>query len=115
SDSSGRFARGRCPGDLFAMLRPDSSSRRWTLTFLGLWLSVAAMVPQAARAQLTPGDSLPSQVYYNTFPLYYDGDYRAAAGAFLNSGGIKTPNGRWIDSICYLTMAGESYYQLGQL
>ena len=48
---------------------------------------------------------------------HVDGDYRAALAGFLNEtrAGIKTPGSRWIDSICYLTMAGESYYQLGQL
>jgi hypothetical protein len=49
--------------------------------------------------------------------LYYDGNYRDALAAFLNQGraGIKTPVSRWIDSICYFTMAGECYYELGQL
>src|SRR5262245_58467018 len=66
-------------------------------------------------AQVAPGDTVPTRGYFTALPLYFDGDYRAAQPAFLNAGAIKSPGGRWIDSICYFTMAGECHYQLGQL
>lgn len=80
-------------------------------------LSAAGLGGRAARAQVAPGDSIPSRIYFNTFPLYFDGEYRNALAAFLaeSRGGIRSVNSRWIDSICYFTMAGECYYQLGQL
>src|SRR5205814_949972 len=64
-----------------------------------------------------PGQGIPNLVYFNTLPIHHDGDYRDALAAFLaeGRGGIKTTNGQWIDSICYFTMAGEAYYQLGNL
>ncbi|HEV3137555.1 MAG TPA: hypothetical protein VGZ26_06615, partial [Pirellulales bacterium] len=76
------------------------------------------MVAPSAKAQLGPtSGGVPSQIYFNTFPLYYDGDYRNALGAFMaeGRGGIKTATSGWVDSICYFTMAGESYYHLGNL
>ena len=71
----------------------------------------------SARAQIGPGQGVPSRAYLATLPLYYDGDYQAALAAFVNESrsGIKTANSQWIDAICYLTMAGETYYELGQL
>ena len=32
----------------------------------------------------------------------------------IKSPGSPSASGRWIDSICYLTMAGECYYHMGQ-
>lgn len=77
------------------------------------WRSTAPTAP----AQVLPGQGVPSQVYFNTFPLYFDGDYRSALGTFNaeSRGGIRTASGQWIDAICTYTMAGECYYQLGQL
>ncbi|MGA2256916.1 MAG: tetratricopeptide repeat protein, partial [Thermoguttaceae bacterium] len=61
--------------------------------------------------------TVPTQAYHAAFGDFYDGDYRSALEQFrLNSrGAIKTPQSRWIDSICYETMQGECYYQMGQL
>ncbi|HEY1784275.1 MAG TPA: tetratricopeptide repeat protein, partial [Pirellulales bacterium] len=60
--------------------------------------------------------------YYATLPGFYSGNYPAALGAFQSefNSAIKSPGslsttGRWIDSICYLTMAGECYYHMGRL
>ena len=60
--------------------------------------------------------TVPTPMYFSTLALYYDGDYRAALGAFLDEGrgSIKSGANRWIDAICYHTMAGDCYYQLGQ-
>lgn len=98
------------------MLGRVASSRRccWQIAFA---LLVLLSFARGASAQLGPGDSVPSRIYFAALPSYYDGAYRDAAATFLNTqgGGFKAGGGRWIDSICYFTMAGECYYQLGQL
>lgn len=59
----------------------------------------------------------PSQAYFATFGLYYDGEFGDALDSFANEGrgAIKTVESRWIDSICYETMIGECHYQMGNL
>lgn len=87
-------------------------------SFLLLTLLIALAYPRPATAQVVAGGigSIPSQVYFSALPGYYDGEYQAALGAFVNeSRSNKTPAGPWIDAICYYTMAGECYYQMGQL
>ena len=51
------------------------------------------------------------------FSDFYDGDYISALKRFENEGRacIKTAQSRWIDSICYETMVGECYYEMGHL
>ncbi len=82
-------------------------------------LGCLACIGWAGRlpAQITPGQTLPTQVYLATLPGLYEGEYRASLNAFIahSRGGIRSTNGQWIDSICYLTMAGECNFQLGQL
>jgi tetratricopeptide (TPR) repeat protein len=75
---------------------------------------LSLLLATPAQAQL--GDSIPSTAYYGSFPIFYDGEYRGALGAFQNDlrGGIKSPTSRWVDSICYYTMCGECYYHMGQ-
>ncbi len=78
---------------------------------------IAAVVlwTDAARAQ---GDrNIPSLGYHAAFLDYYDGEYKDALKDFQyeGRGAIKTPQSRWIDSICYETMVGECYYQMGHL
>ena len=60
--------------------------------------------------------TVPTSTYFASLGVFYDGDYRAALMDFLSEGrgGIKNGQNSWIDSICYNTMAGECYYQLGQ-
>lgn len=59
----------------------------------------------------------PQAAYFLNFPAYYDGDYVATQASLLGflGGAIKNPaaGGFWIDAICYETMRGECYYQLG--
>ncbi len=82
---------------------------------IGCWAGLCAVRP--AAAQIGTGDNIPSHAYFNTLPLYHDGDYRAARAAFLaeSRGGLRSVGGGWIDGICYYTMAGECHYQLGQM
>ncbi len=81
-----------------------------------LMLAMLVVFPTSAAAQIGR-DSIPSTVYYRSFPILYDGDYRAALGNFSGEvqGGIKTVQSAWIDSICYHTMTGECYYHMGKL
>ena len=59
----------------------------------------------------------PSPTYYMEFAEFYDGDYRSALERFTRkaAAAIKTAQSRWIDSICYETMVGECYYEMGHL
>ena len=59
----------------------------------------------------------PSNGYYGAFGDFYDGDYDAALKQFIAQGrmGIRSAQSRWIDSICYETMIGECYYEMGHL
>jgi tetratricopeptide (TPR) repeat protein len=80
-------------------------------------LLCAGLAP-SARAQMR--DTIPSRSYYIGVEQLYRGDYRDAQRTFSRAltSGIKTlgPNGqvRWIDSICYHAMLGETLYQWGQ-
>ncbi len=58
----------------------------------------------------------PSRTYYAGLEAYHDGDYRGALRAFESAlrSGMRSPEGRWVDSICYYTMMGECYYQMGR-
>lgn len=58
----------------------------------------------------------PSITYYNGFVPLYDGDYLRTALRIFQSesrSSIKNVQSRWIDSICYETMCGECYFQMG--
>ena len=100
-----------------AAREPGHRLRRW------MWLPAVACLlaamPRAAEAQF---NAIPSPAYYSTLNTYWNGNYSGALAAFLSesNAAIKSPgspsaSGRWIDSICYLTMAGECYYHMGQL
>jgi CHAT domain-containing protein len=62
------------------------------------------------------GNTVPTPLYHAAFTEFYDGDYASALNRFKEQGrtAIKTTQSRWIDSICYETMQGECYYQMGQ-
>ncbi|MBN2292109.1 MAG: CHAT domain-containing protein [Pirellulales bacterium] len=70
-----------------------------------------------AEAVAAPrGRSVPSMGYHVAFRSFYDGEYQNALKSFRREGrgAIKNAQTRWIDSICYHTMCGECYYQMGQ-
>lgn len=62
-------------------------------------------------------NTIPSQTYFNAVNELYRGEYRDVEKALryeLNGSikiGVAT---RWIDAICYHTMLGETYYQMGR-
>jgi len=80
-------------------------------------LACAALLAGPASAQNPLPQTYPGPDYYISFTPFYQGDYRAAMAGFKNagSGGVRSTEGRWIDSICYFTMVGECYYHTGNL
>lgn len=89
--------------------------RNW---LAGLLLSTMVLMPRGAAAQFAgPVREYPGQDYYQALSEYQDGDFRSALRDFQSAGksGIQTTEGRWVDSICYHTMAGECLFQLGEL
>lgn len=60
--------------------------------------------------------NLPNDRYYTTLPAYYQGEYDRALRSFRSgaSSAYQDGNGRFMDSICFWTMAGECYYQMGE-
>ena len=87
--------------------------RHGRIVFLAVMTGVLTTA-DSSQAQL--GMSVPNGVYFSTFGTYWDGDYRDALRLFQDAGrgGIRSGTNRWIDSICYYTMVGECYYQMGQ-
>ncbi len=96
------------------------SNRGCTLRVLlaGALFSIAAFIPQTAAAQFgAPSRDYPGPDYYQAQLEYQDGDFRSALRDFQSAGksGIRTTEGRWVDSICYYTMMGECLFQMGEL
>lgn len=84
-----------------------------------LALGAAGLIPcggPAALGQLEPR-KVPSLSYHAGLALLAEGEYRDALEHFKDAwkGAFKTPQSRWIDSICYHAMLGECYYQMGDL
>lgn len=73
-------------------------------------------VPRSALAQGTER-STPTATYYSGFAPFFEGEYLDALKTFQSESrsSIKTVQSRWIDSICYETMCGECYFQMGVL
>jgi tetratricopeptide (TPR) repeat protein len=76
-----------------------------------LVLALAALTAQAQQGDPTK----PPREYYIAMVPYIDGDYQNAARGFQDAAkaGIRSTEGRWVDSICYHTMLGECFYQMG--
>jgi tetratricopeptide (TPR) repeat protein len=98
---------------------PYAANRRdlGKLGRVGIAFALSILAPAIAWGQ--PGDSriVPRQSYLLAFEPFANGDYRSAVKAFqaASRDGVRVVDGRWIDSICFHAMAGESYYQLGLL
>ena len=109
-----------------------ASSCRTTAWWRDRWLAIVTTACLAAFFALPSGSSAQSQLpqsglprrrvvptdeYLTHFYRFYEGRYSDALRDFRRDGrrSIKTPTSRWIDSICYHTMTGESHYHMGQL
>lgn len=90
-------------------LRPATG---WlTAFFLILAITTPAGSLYAQRGDVTK----PNNAFFLGFGPLYAGEYGEALNVFDNvsSTAVVTANGRWVDSICYATMRGECYYQMG--
>jgi len=49
--------------------------------------------------------------------VFNEGEFADAAKAFRQAGrfGVRSTEGRWVDSVCYHAMIGECLYQMGEL
>lgn len=84
---------------------------------IGMML-VSCWAALAFGAGAPPGERVyPSSTYYGVFRFFYEGEYQDALRGFQEEirSAFKTVDARWIDSICYYTMAGECYYHMGDL
>ncbi|MCG8585244.1 MAG: tetratricopeptide repeat protein, partial [Pirellulales bacterium] len=87
---------------------PAQSGRRLLLGSVAIALVVSCLTASPAWANRNvPGDG-----YYTGLDSLYGGDYADAIDSFEYElrHAIRTPDTRWIDSICYHAMLGEAYY-----
>lgn len=77
---------------------------------LAVCLATSPLAAQSGRG------TVPSDYYFSVLGSLYDGDYPYALKEFQAClrGAVKNGTNFWIDSICYHTMCGETYYQMGQ-
>jgi tetratricopeptide (TPR) repeat protein len=92
---------------------------RFRLSSFVAWLVIGGLLaggPWAAPAWAQQR-MVPTLAYSAAFSFFYEGEYEDALSAFRDAarGCIKTPQSRWIDSICYETMVGECYFHMGHL
>lgn len=61
--------------------------------------------------------AVPREDYYQALTPFDLGDYAVAQRMFTDAArnGVRSTEGRWVDSICYYTMIGECHYHLGEL
>jgi hypothetical protein len=73
------------------------------------------LVPLAPTLAQGRAKQVPNEVHFLALQAYYRGDFRTALKGFREAGrsGFASTEGRWIDSICFHAMMGESAYQLG--
>src|SRR5689334_16692619 len=83
---------------------------------LAILVVFAGLGALASRSPAAEDHALPTSIYFTHFGELYDGDANNALDLFNDDlkSAYKTANVRWIDSICYHTMCGESYYQMGK-
>ena len=103
-------------------------NRRTRLFLCSVVLTMFSVIVGPAPAQQRIGGMVgvprvvPSQEYYTfSLQLLQNGDFAKAVTAFQNDlrRAVKVPmaNGQqllWLDSICYWTMLGETFYQMGR-
>ncbi|GIW93993.1 MAG: hypothetical protein KatS3mg110_2034 [Pirellulaceae bacterium] len=84
-----------------------------------IWLGLVVGAGQGGTlsAQQLGDRAYPPPEYFLAKQFLLEGDWRRAAQAFQSVGrsGFRYGAARWIDSICYHAMLGESYYQMGEL
>lgn len=80
-------------------------------------LLLLAFLPSAALAQRQQQRAVPHDDYFLVLQAMHSGIYRESIRDMQDvaGGGIRSTEGRWIDSICYHARLGECYYHLGDL
>ncbi|MBM3997999.1 MAG: CHAT domain-containing protein [Planctomycetes bacterium] len=99
-------SRVRCEG-----AATDRRAGNWRITAAVL----AAVWCGGIRSAPAQSGSYPSTDYFVAMQVFTEGEYRSAAKAFQTASrsGLRGPNWRWIDSVCYYTMLGECFYHMG--
>lgn len=93
---------------LFPALR-----HRLVASLIGLMLAVLGL---PASAQLGPlaSNQVPDASYYLLLADFYNGNYRDTVREFANTrGALRFGTDRYLDSVCYWTMAGECNFLTG--
>ena len=82
-----------------------------------LILTILLVMTVASSEAQTESATVPKRDYFLSFSFLYDGDFNRGARAFRSAArsGIRSTEGRWIDSICYATMMGECMYRMGEV
>ncbi|MCA9199681.1 MAG: CHAT domain-containing protein [Planctomycetales bacterium] len=77
------------------------------LVLLLLWASANSVFSQQA--------TVPDNRYHLAMNFFYAGEYDEAMKGFRQSalGGVRTPQWRWVDAVCYETMIGECFFHMG--
>jgi tetratricopeptide (TPR) repeat protein len=80
-------------------------------------LCLLLAVPQAALGQRGQSRAVPRDDYFLALTGMHAGIYRESVRNFQDvaGGGIRSTEGRWIDSICYYARLGDCYYHQGEL
>ncbi|HIQ22499.1 MAG TPA: CHAT domain-containing protein [Planctomycetes bacterium] len=124
--SLGRAARGASCGRAETILygradRPGSPVGRacsFRSATVAILFGLASLVaPSRAQAQID-NRTVPTTAYKAALHgFFYQGEYRDALRQFQQEwrGAVKNVQTRWIDSICYHTLIGECYYEMGRL
>lgn len=96
---------------------PSSPSARFARSCGLVACTWLLLIGLRAEAQVPPPREYPTNEYYLALDIYHAGEFTDAARAFRSAArsGMRSSEGRWVDSICYHTMLGESMYQMGQL
>lgn len=92
-------------------MTPAPRPARWLIALAALCLAAACSPVEAQNSRSDPGPA-----YFVTIEELYRGEYQQAMRGFQSEvrGGIRVGLARWVDSICYRAMLGETYYQMGQ-
>ncbi|MEX0820320.1 MAG: tetratricopeptide repeat protein, partial [Pirellulaceae bacterium] len=81
--------------------------------------ALLGVVMLAARGEAQQGRTreYPTNEYYLALNIYQAGEFSEAGRAFRSAArsGMRSSEGRWVDSICYHTMLGECMFQMGEL
>lgn len=85
-------------------------------SFSGRAFATILVFLSAPHASAQFRDSIPRPAYYAAVQELYSGEYRDAERDFrrLGRAGVQSPQARWIDSICYHAMLGETLYHQGR-